>query len=361
MTHQTINKLTLIALGAVALTACSDTNADEPQATTTGNEIRFAANTEFNSRANNDVTTNNLTQFNVYAYTGTGSDVVTFMDNVKVTKGAANTWTYSPVKYWPAEDVSFYAFAPESWVGSDGPLKPVKYSSYYADEDLIYAVSPNLNGNRTQPNAQVVFNFRHALSKVTLLLSSSNADLKVDVTNAALAHLKSSGDFTFPSASTTGAPTDQSVGTWSNLADNAVFLLYSSQRPDEVMTLSATPTDVVDASGGSARYFIPQTLPWQSNGGLSDTYISLTCVIYDAATGVKLWPNANTPAENILEGSTLGVGVLKFPLSTSTFTQWQPGYHYVYNVVINGNSDMGTIEFGNPTVDTYVDVETTYE
>ena len=78
-------------------------------------------------------------------------------------------------------------------------------------------------------------------------------------------------------------------------------------------------------------------------------------------SGAKLWPNANTPDENIAEGSTFGDGLLKFPLSTSRFSKWEPGCHYIYNLVINSNDEMGTIEFGTPTVDTFVDVTTTYQ
>lgn len=359
MDKHTFSKLAMFAFATASLAACSET--DEPQQSVADNAIRFAANTEFASRAGEDVTTNNLTEFNVYAYTGAADNKVTFMDNVKVTKSSDNVWTYSPLKYWPAEAVDFYAFAPASWVGSDGPLKPVHYTNHAADKDLIYAVSPNLSGNGSQPNAQVVFNFRHALAKVTVLLSSTNADLKVNVTNVALANIYATGDFTFPSASTTGTPTTESTGTWSNLSDVYPYMLHMSQRPDEVVTLTTTPVDLSETGLGGPKYLIPQTLTWRSHGAGQDNYMALMCTIYDAKTGVKLWPNANTPEENIVEGSTFHDGLLKFPLSTSQFSEWQPGYHYVYNLVVNANSEMGSIEFGQPTVDTYVDVETTYE
>ena len=62
-----------------------------------------------------------------------------------------------------------------------------------------------------------------------------------------------------------------------------------------------------------------------------------------------------------VQSSTFGDGILKFPLSTSRFSQWDPGYHYIYSIVINSNEEMGAIEFGTPTVDTYVDVSSYYE
>ena len=85
------------------------------------------------------------------------------------------------------------------------------------------------------------------------------------------------------------------------------------------------------------------------------------CSIYDAESGSKLWPNANTPEENRVEGSTYGDGLLKFALSTSKFSSWQPGVHYIYNLLINTNEDMGAIEFGTPTVDSFIEIETNYE
>lgn len=89
--------------------------------------------------------------------------------------------------------------------------------------------------------------------------------------------------------------------------------------------------------------------------------IALQCSIYDAASDEKLWPNENTPEDQLVPGSTTGDGILKFPLSTSKYTEWQPGCHYIYNLVVNSNDDMGAIEFGSPTVDTFIDVETTYQ
>ena len=52
---------------------------------------------------------------------------------------------------------------------------------------------------------------------------------------------------------------------------------------------------------------------------------------------------------------------MKFPLSTSKLTNWIPGCHYIYNMVINANEEMGAIEFGSPTVDSFVDIESNYQ
>lgn len=351
-----------LCVALLGLSSCS--GEEEPQGAMTydDNAIRFAAGTEY--ARGGDVTTNNLTSFNVYAYTGMPASPTVFMDNVTVSKTGNNVWTYSPVKYWPAkETVDFYAFSPASWVGDGGPLKPVSYNSYPGTEDIVYAVSPGLSGNAGEPNAQVVFNFRHALAKVTVKMSSTNENLSVRVTNVVLNNIRTKGNFTFPSASTAGTVGVESTGKWSDQNTPMVYVLHMSSTKDEIITLTSTPTDMSETGSGfgGAKYMVPQELTWRSGGFGNDTFIGVMCSVYDSKTGVKLWPNDNTPSENVVEGSTFGDGILKFPLSTSSFSAWEPGCHYIYSLVINSNEEMGAIEFGNPTVDTYVDVTTTYE
>ncbi len=342
--------------------ACSN-ESDMPQFPESENgEIRFAANTEF-SRAG-DVTTNNLSAFNVYAYIDPSDSTGLFMDNVTVTKTSGNVWTYSPVKYWPAKkSLDFYAYAPESWVGSQDPRRPIPYDSYPGQTDLVYATNMNMRGNEGLPNAQVVFNFRHALSKVTVKLSSSNENLKVCVGNVALANVAGKANFNYPTASTSGNPTAETIGTWTDHNTPMAFVMNWCQVYSDYLVLTTTPT-TIPAQGmslGSTLFLIPQPLTYRSNGNGMDNYITVMCSIYDAKTNTKLWPNDNTPEENLVPGSTFGDGLLKFALSTSKFSEWQPGVHYIYNIVINSNEEMGAIEFGTPTVDSFVEVETNYE
>ncbi|MDE6298095.1 MAG: fimbrillin family protein, partial [Muribaculaceae bacterium] len=202
-----------LSFGLLTLAACS--SGDEPQpspASEHSRPIRFAA-TALSTKA--DITTNSLSSFNVYAYTGNGTSPSVFMNNVTVSKSATNLWTYSPVEYWPVgKKVDFYAFAPAEWMDGFTPLNGIPYENYYADEDIIYAVSPDLQGNSGVPNAQVVFNFRHALSKITIKLSSTRDDLRVAVSNVAVAGLNMAGNFHFPSASTARTSGTDGDGYW---------------------------------------------------------------------------------------------------------------------------------------------------
>lgn len=344
------------------MASCSQDNVITPDVLKADDAIRFAASPEL-SRSG-DITSYNLSSFNVYAYTGSASAPVTFMDNVEVTKTSTNTWTYSPLQYWPAkQSVDFYAFAPSSWVGSAGPLQPVAYDAINGTEDIVYAVCPDQTGNAGTANAQVVFNFRHALSKLTVKMSSTNTNLKVVVSNVAMANIMTRGNFNFPSGSTAATPSEQTVGHWTDQNTPSAFVLHWSQVISDMLTLTSTPTTIV-ATGlgrGGEMFVIPQPLSYRSHGSGQDTYITVQCSIYDAASGERLWPNEQTPEENLVNGSSTGDGLLKFPLSTDRYSEWQPGVHYVYNLVINSNEEMGSIEFGNPTVDTFIDVEQTYE
>lgn len=367
MTHRHFNIRQLVGVTAFAvltlsLGACTSSEDIPDTQDKADNAIRFAAASEL-TRAG-DITTNTLTTFNVYAHTGSTSDPVTFMDNVTVNKTASNVWTYSPLQYWPAKQtVDFYAFSPASWLGDYDPLHPVPYDASTGTEDIVYAVSPDLSGNTGVANAQVVFNFRHALSKLTVKMSSTNTDLKVVVTNVAMDNIMTKGNFTFPTSSTADAASPETVGKWTDQNTPTPYVLHWSQALSDQLTLTTTPT-VIAAQGlgrGGEMYVIPQQLTYRSQGTGKDTYIAVQCSIYDASSGDRLWPNENTPEENLLPESTTGDGLLKFPLSSSRFTEWQPGVHYIYNLVINSNEEMGAIEFGNPTVDTFIDVEQTYE
>lgn len=360
--------LSSLALGAimgttsVALTSC-DNNSSDSADLRAGNEIRFSASTDL-SRAG-DFTTNNLKTFNVFAFTGAATKPTTFMNNVTVTKGANNVWTYSPVEYWPAgQEVDFYAFAPASWIeGGTTPLAPMPYANYYADQDLIYAVAPNLTGNNGQPNAQVVFNFRHALSKLDIKMSCTNPGIDVRVSNVVVVGLNTMGNFIFPHVSTAGYPSAESIGSWSGLNTPALLMFHISSTPNELLHLSSTPIDLgfTGTASEGPKYVIPQPLPWTGNGGDGDAYIAVQASVYDKETGVKLWPNGNTPDENIVEGSLFGDGIMKFPLKVSYYNEFMPGVSYTYNIQVNGSDHMGQIEFGQPSVDTYIDVVSNYD
>lgn len=376
----TTNHLNRLAAGtmlaAVGLILASCSNSDAPESPTTSNRIRFAANTDY-TRAPQDFTTSNLKTFNVTAYVYDGTTPVTYMNNVTVTKQGAD-WTYSPVAVWPAgQAVDFYAYAPASWLDGYNPLGGVVYSNTWNDQDLIYATQMDLQGNTGQPNGQVVFNFHHALSKLTLALSCTKADLDVKVTNIVVWGLNSEGNFHFPTESTTPQGTvapapdvfvfDPNVKVaatdgayWNSWTAPGMLMYHISSTLNERLTLTNVPTNL-SSTGNGFKYVIPQPLVWDANGGDGDMYIAVQASVYDKETGTKLWPNGNTPADQIVEGSVFGDGIMKFPLKTSNINEFKPGMHYTYSLVLNGLDQMGSIEFGQPSVDTFLSASARFD
>ncbi|MDE5661668.1 MAG: fimbrillin family protein [Muribaculaceae bacterium] len=350
--------LVLASIGLVAaLPACS-TEEDDPVPAAADNAIRFTAASRLpQGRATSDITTASLDQFFVYGYLA--SDKSAYMTDVEVNKTGSGLWEYSPVKYWPSGDaLNFYAYAPQGMLPQGTtPLDAVHFDNS-GTSDFIYAVEPGMTQPAKGSDAQVKFNFRHALARITVMLSSEDSKLEVRVNNATIVGANRTGDFSFPAASTAGEASAESVGTWSNLADKSFNVLFMAQRQSEIITLTPEPVDV-DIEGDAAKYFIPQELPFVQGGDYEkEVYLALTCAMYDKATGKKVWPNANTPDINLPNGGLSGEGYIYLSLQGTGFTAWQSGYHYVYNVVINGHPDMSQIEFGNPTVDTFVTVTT---
>ncbi|MDE5685762.1 MAG: fimbrillin family protein [Paramuribaculum sp.] len=353
--------LILASIGLVSVfTACS-TDEDDPVAAGSDNVIRFTAASRLpQNRATADITTSNLTQFFVYGYLN--SDGSPYMTNVEVNKTGTNVWEYSPVKYWPTGDaLNFYAYAPEGMLPpGTTPLDAVHFTNS-GKTDFIYAVSPDMSQPAAGNEAQVRFNFRHALARVTVMLSSEDTNMEVKINNATIVGANQNGDFRFPTVSTSGdieSAGQESIGTWSNLSGKGFTVLHMAQRQDEIITLTPEPIDI-DTEGDAAKFFIPQDLPFVQGGDYeNEVYLVLTCAMYDKATGKKIWPNANTPEINLPNGGLSGEGYIYLSLQGSGFTAWKGGYHYLYNVVINGHPDMSPIEFGNPTVDKFVTVTT---
>lgn len=352
--------LTLAAAAmAVCATSCSSEQ-DDPIPVSSDNVIRFTAATPQAQERAADITTGNLNQFFVYGYLT--SDKSAYMSNVEVNKTSSNQWEYSPVKYWPTGNaLDFYAYAPAGVIPPGlTPLDKIPFTNT-GMTDFIYALATDKKQPAPGANAQVSLNFRHALAKVTVMLSSEETKLDVKVNNVTIVGVNQSGEFSYPTVATTGDPetaSANSIGSWSNLSGKSIAVLHMAQRQNEILTLTSEPINA-DIDGDAPVFFIPQELPYVTGGDFAnEVYIVLTCAMYDKETGTKVWPNENTPAVNLPNGGISGEGYIYLSLQGPSFTAWKGGYHYVYNVVINGHPDMSQIEFGDPTVDSYVTVTT---
>lgn len=325
--------ITALMLGALS-TAC--VGEDAPQPDPAGNTIGFNAIVPKSPRGES-TTTATIKEFIVYAYTG-GSP---YMQNVHVNK-SGGTWTYSPVAYWPNTPVNFYAFSPDitnSPSTGSPELGSIPGYKSNGDIDLLYAV----NMNETSDGTPVSLNFRHALTRVTAMLSSSNAAISVKVHYVKLYNIYHQATFNFPQA-TTAPSMPANVGSWSDFSLQSDQLLFFPIDPSDMVTLTPTPADIT-ANNINASFFIPQSLTPLGFDGTNFTGngIEVDCEIFDTASGAKIWPSASTPPAQLVQESS--AGRLFFPVTTDAVTEWKIGHAYIYNIKIDNPDVLKPIMF----------------
>jgi len=130
----------VIACVALTMTSCSN---DEIGGNNTkqGDPIEFGVylGRDAQGSRGTSITTEYLTKFGVTAYY-MNSDTPDIMYNQAVIKNG-NSWTYSPVKYWPTTEgdvISFYAYAP-----------------YTEDSNGLIVLSDNTDKNNGVPKATI--------------------------------------------------------------------------------------------------------------------------------------------------------------------------------------------------------------
>lgn len=330
----------VIPLALLGASCSGDNEPSKPDSKTSGKEISFYATAPKGTRAPS-TTTATLQDFIVYAFT----DSSVIMNGVTV-KRNGGSWTYSPVVYWPSSPVDFYAVSPDIRTGSD--MTPdsdeVIRGISCGSTDLLYAVSMN----ELESLTPVPLTFRHAMSRVSIMLSSTSDRYSVEVYHVSVNNISLTGDFTLPKVNTSD---ESGLGTWSGLSASAKTLLYYNMDGASTL-LSTTPRDLTEGNL-NISFFVPQTLePLDySSGDFTGDFMQIDCVVKDKSTGETVWPNENTPSYLLV--AQTDCGRMLFPLATPTVTSWQQGYSYVYNVVINKTYSVDTIEFA-PVVKDYI-------
>lgn len=335
--------LSLIGVASVlaVLTSCS--SYDEPEPERSDKIISLRAEVPNVSRGT-ATTTASINEFVVYAYTQ-GS---VLMNGVKVTR-EGGSWTYSPAAYWPVSPVNFYAYSPQITTAVDitgqGSADIPGYLNHN-NVDLLYAVQKNV----VQQAAPVSLNFRHALSNVSILMSSSNPRISVVVSYIGLKNIYQQGSFTFPKKSTLTSTPDM-VGSWSELMLKSDMMTFAIIGPEDRVELTPVPTDYTLNNLGNS-YVIPQPLVdvGIADSGYYGTYIEVDCEIFDSATGAKIWPTSATPSYMLVPSTE--TGRIVYSASSDNVKEYLPGHAYVYNISINNPSVLDRIEF-DVTVDEY--------
>ncbi|MFQ8827851.1 MAG: fimbrillin family protein [Alistipes sp.] len=312
----------LLAGVAAALASCSKTETtDRPQ----GSAIGFAGawiGHAVESKAQNDanITTEGIDHFfvfggyegfnNVFGTAEAGEQAI----GTKVTKKAADSWTYSPVRYWVEDKTyDFAAYSPDltdvATVAADVANKAISFTNFISDKDrqhdLIYASVSNATHEQ-----KVQFSFSHALSMIRFTFKSAFGE------NTTL-HIK---DFKFYGMSLQGNYSFQTDEMdWGGHTNSAI---ESTAFTNSDLEISGTEEEATDD-----YLVIPQSVPARA------MTVSFTAEIWTKGA------EAATKSRPIsVQLQTLENG-------------WTAGQCYNYTVTIDGeNLEMKPIEFGDPTV-----------
>lgn len=181
-------------------------------------EIEFSCRTTNVSRAAHSYCANDVPErFCVWAWLNDSSNEKTLYingDEVVTPDGGISWKNESGQRFWPEGDglsLSFYAFvdADNTFRSNDG--KPIFEGFSVKDDvagqlDLMYAVCKDA----TYSQGMARLNFRHALSQVCFRAKNENHNIRITVNSITIGNLYNSGDYTFPSESTTTNYTEHS-------------------------------------------------------------------------------------------------------------------------------------------------------
>ncbi len=386
-------KLFLLATSAVALASCSsDAVVEDQQA---ANAIQFGVTTGNASRAASYYCNKNLpAQFNVWAKVKQSENVFkTYFENESYTKKTdATTWTIDggTERFWPKEEISFYAvknqttsdkatrFATVNWDNGNPTIDMTVETEASKQQDLLYAYTVTTKAAHLENNKAVAdLNFRHALSQVVFKAQNNNKNIYVEISEVQVANLKTKGTFTFPTNVTddkslndkhdqSGAITkdDPSFGTWSYPAipvvaettTTGVFTAVEALGNGEAVNLTNNnDKDYVTNS----LIVLPQTLAKATinsttKPGTAGAYFKVKCLIKNVAAG----DGTKATADDV----TLYEDYIYIPVDI----KWEVGKKYIYTFVFSenghggydkdGNDVLIPIEF-NVTVDDFADAK----
>ena len=310
-----MKKILFAALAVFALASC----AKDVETSAQQYAIDFNPTTKVPHRST-IYTTNNLTSFNVWAYTAAGETV---MRNMNVTKTGSD-WTYSPKKFWPKDTtVDFYAIvAPEfheeeaDWgliITAD--KAEFFYSTNQVDvdgraydvPDIMYAVALD----KTKAGGKVNMSFHHVMAGVEFKIENKTSeedliDLLIDAdADVYISNLGYEGTYTLPR--TAGA-----TGSWDVDQDEDRLLAHHFDA--EGNTISAGSSFMLQPQGVH-HLVLPQTT--------RDAVLYLPCTIKQ---------------NNVV----IFDGVKQIPLQV----EWEEGHTYYYTLQLHiTDGDLDTIEF----------------
>ncbi len=259
-----------------------------------------------------------LTTFQVFGqYTKDAQAAVQVFNNVPVTKGGDNNWTYTGgLRPWvDGANYVFAAYAPADaltspQVNNQGYLTLTNYTVKDNQKDLIYAAKTGTG--KVSGNSNVQFTFKHLLSIVKITFKSEfDAGTQLTISNVSVNGVPSTATFTANGETGTNAL----GGSWSTATGN------------ESYTIDIPTIEQAQGSASDNIVVIPQNIP------------NVTISFNVTATAA----NNEILVNNKAMSSTI---------PTSQIKNWDPGYKYNYVANITPESlKLEYIQFSDPSVD----------
>jgi hypothetical protein len=170
-------------------------------------------------------TSDNLTSFNVYGWVAKDGTSAQIFDNVAVTKGTDNAWTYTNTQYW-IEGGSYTFSAIKGYTAGDDITFTIdnngqraaspKIAGFKSDgkTDLIYAEASATGA--ASGNSDVAFTFQHQLAKVKfsfLNKTATSASIDAKITAIKITDAYETGTVELSNTKHGASWSDQAKGT----------------------------------------------------------------------------------------------------------------------------------------------------
>lgn len=317
-------------IGVASFCSCSSEESFEALQETPA--VQFQ--TDIASMTRSVTTLSNLKDFTVSAYLKQGDLKSVFMDKVKVSNEAGK-WTPAGTYVWPyTGTLSFFSFSPSNLSvdmpaasAIDNTAPSFSYtapSNSYQQSDVLYAVNANHQYTGSDASSVVNVNFRHALSQIVFSAKCENPNWQIDIADVQIFNVKSTGKYSFPTATTKKPGTDATDvrGSWTLGSD-----LNSYNTGFDPVTGITGNVVSLTTSENFPLLLLPQTLKaWDpvndSKCEQKGAYFMIRCKLKQkTAEGdyAILWPAAGQNA----------YGYVAVPVSAD----WKEGkkYNYVFN------------------------------
>lgn len=343
----------------LALASCS--NDELTSINRDGDEIAFSVVTNSATRAASVYCNNNQpNEFYVYAT----SNNATYINNDKIEKQEDKWVNTSGTRYWPDDEVTFYAHvnadtdeSAESgfqWNNGSPTIKDFTVGTEVEKQkDLLYAMK-----KASKSDGQALLNFRHALSQIVFQAKNTNPNLYVEISGVSVCKVNSKGTFIYPTTDETddkvGEHNDngsidydnQGWGKWENLSEAERYLVEFDKvkLEGDKQVKSLTNTDETSKAWHNVMLLLPQKNDaWVVSGDNATakpvdqegTYFLVKCQIWNVADSKQgkqdndhcLWCEEDENGNQIAKDAAIPVKI-----------DWEQGKKYIYTFVFgDGN------------------------